>query len=143
MNITSQHTAALHTRYLELTGREEPRYTMHHHFCWEVWCGAGYTMADLELVIAYIKRKIRLKERKPESFKFALLIQDGPRFADDLGDAKAALRQFKPPPGKASVLKASGRASSEPQRPAKTAADILRESEVVQKCLKQIHEDLR
>lgn len=79
----------LHANYVRLSGRLKP-WRMDCVFPWEAWTCRGWGLADLELVINYIKQKIQRHERKPESLKFSYIVCDLDRFEDDLCEAKAA-----------------------------------------------------
>lgn len=107
---TTEETRALHDSYLRLTGLDL-RYSIFHHYHWERWLSEGFTKQELDLVVHYIKRRIRDGSRKLESFKFSNLIGNTERFAEDLSMARAEARdrQSKGDPNKRSVLASTGR----------------------------------
>lgn len=105
---TTDQTKSLHAQYNSITGISLP-YTMRCHYAWELWLAAGYTSKDLDMVVAYIKSRIKAGKRERESLKLSLLIGDTERFAEDLSMAKAWSRTPKVDPNKAAMLRATGR----------------------------------
>lgn len=63
---------------------------------WADYLRAGFTEADLRLVIAYLQRQIRCGDRRPGALKWSNLIGDLSRFEEDLQLARAAHRVKAP-----------------------------------------------
>lgn len=63
---------------------------------WFEFIKAGFTVPDLELVILWLKGRIRAKVRNPECLKFSNLIADPFKFEEELALAKAEKRNSKP-----------------------------------------------
>lgn len=138
---TTEETASLHSEFNRLT-RQAVRYDMSRHYCWEAWLASGYTVEDLRLVIAYIWRRIKAGKRERESFKLSVLIGDLSKFEDDLSIARSestiAQKDARRPavaPGKASVLRATGRETDSPKASPEAVAAI------VAACLEKMRRD--
>ncbi len=138
---TTAQIKSMHEEYCRITGLDLP-FSMKHHFQWEVWA-AHFTMADLALVVAYIRRRIKEKKRERESLKFSLLIGDYDRFAEDLSMARSESRIPPIAPHKAATLRSSGRLDVEPSRPSKTPAEIIKSEEFAQKWLSQLRDAVK
>ncbi len=65
------------------------------HYRWNLFKSKGWTEADLALVVAFIKGRMRTGRRFVESLRLQNLI-DPCRFEDDLCDARAEARVHKP-----------------------------------------------
>ena len=78
----------LHRCFVNLSGMDVPLNSWR-TFQWEAWLAAGFTVADLMLVLAYLKTKIKFKERRIESLKFSNLIGNRDRWEEDLALARA------------------------------------------------------
>ena len=65
-------------------------------FAWHQWIKAGFTEADLTLVVGWLKTRIRAKVRNPECLKFSNLIADPFKFEEELALARAEKRNAKP-----------------------------------------------
>lgn len=100
----------LHAAYVRLTGRPLPL-EMSMIFRWEVWSAKGWTEDDLETVIRYIQRLIKDGRRFPESLRLYNLL-DPDKFVEDLAEVRARSRIKREDPGRASVLRATGRPES-------------------------------
>lgn len=126
-------TQSLHEAYVRLTGRDLTTLDYIKEQAWFIWSTyrkhEPFTVADLELVVRFLKEQIRKGERKPACLKFRNLIAQPDWFEDDLQDARAYFRKPKPNPSKASVLAATGRPTEQPQQDAK------RVDAIVQQCL--------
>ncbi len=85
----------LHKLYCVRTNREMPL-TMSMHYAWAAWTTHGWNEIDLEMVIDHIKNLIKQDRRRPESFRFNLLIMDTERFQQDLSEARSYARAPKP-----------------------------------------------
>ncbi len=84
----------IHLLYCHLTNRST-RLDTGVHMRWNLWKSKGWTEADLALVVAFIKGRMRTGRRYVESLRLNNLI-DPSRFEDDLQDAKAEQRVTKP-----------------------------------------------
>lgn len=134
MNLPSESDyKQLHDIYVGMTGHEYPL-SFGARSMWERWLYAGFKPNDLSLVIRYIKARVRSGKRQRESFKFMTLIGDTDKFADDLCMARAEARQKqgKFDPGKAGVLKSTGRQEKPLKDTAKTAYQIIQESKALE-----------
>ena len=116
--------AATHAVYCNITDRALLM-TSRHLWAWEIWKAKGFTEDDLRLVVRHIKNLIKLNRRRPESFRFHLLVEDTDRFAEDLAEARAAARTPKTDYGRREVLKATGRATVSNENKTRTAAEIM------------------
>lgn len=89
----------LHAAWNGLTGQHIPIGVCSYEveFGWHQFIKAGYTQADLELVVAYLQTEIRKGERKPAALRFSNCIGDVLRFSEELELAIGAQRQ-KPKP---------------------------------------------
>jgi len=81
----------------------------------------------LRLVIAHLQRGIREQKRNPGALKFRNLIGMPDYFEEDLAEARAQARgaQSKVQSPKSKVLQATGRTATEPDRAARTPAQIM------------------
>lgn len=104
---TEDHSA-IHKVYCTLTDRDMPC-TMSMHLAWNAWKAYGGTEADLRLVVAHIKKLIKLDRRRPESLRFYNLISDHERWVEDLAEARACARTPRRDPARDSILSATGR----------------------------------
>ncbi len=84
----------IHQAYCRLTDRDM-RLDTGVHFRWNLFKSKGWTEADLALVVAFIKGRMKTGRRFVESLRLNNLI-DPDRFADDLQDARAEQRVHKP-----------------------------------------------
>ncbi|MCE5278877.1 MAG: hypothetical protein LLG03_12715 [Planctomycetaceae bacterium] len=117
----------LHALYVTLTGMDI-RLDPSREYDWFQWTQAGFTADDLQLLVAEIKRGIRDQTRRPAALKFRNLIGDLQRFEEDLAEARARARAFRPDPARASVLRSTGRPAADASpapAPARTAEQIL------------------
>ncbi len=87
--ITEDHTQ-IHSVFCKLTNRDM-RLDTGVHMRWNLWKSKGWTEADLALVVAFIKGRMRTGRRFVESLRLNNLI-DPDRFCEDLCDAKAEAR---------------------------------------------------
>lgn len=118
---STEPTHQLHQQYQHCTGLSIP-FTMQLHYRLEHWMVQGGTAADMELVVRYLKRRIRQGKRPMESLLPRNLFSDYSNFLEDLSMARADSRP-KPDPAREAVLAATGRTI--PVQPAKPVADIL------------------
>src|SRR6185295_17265726 len=95
---TEDHTS-IHALYQWLTDRDVAM-TMQDHYRWSQYKAHGWDESHLQLVIPFIKLRIKHRRRFEESLRLHNLI-DPDRFADALADAIAELRQRPTPRAKA------------------------------------------
>ncbi len=74
--------AAAHQLYCQLTG-QSLRLGFDRERQWYEWLRAGFTLADLRRVVAYLQREIREGRRKVGALKLSNLLQPD-RFEEDL-----------------------------------------------------------
>ena len=128
----SQKCQLIHLKWQELTKLNRP-FNCGDYLYWEMFFAAGYTSADLELVVTYIWKRIKEGQRQKESFKLSNLLEPS-RFADDLAFARPAQREVKPSP-RDKILAATGRAD-----PKKDPEQV---KEVVTRCMEQIRKEIQ
>lgn len=118
---------ALHTAYCTTVGIELPQ--MPYHRCWYDADRLGLTPADLIIAI-----NVRQRQNKSAngSFKYSLaikhLVGDEDRIADTMNCAalfRAEQRRKTFNPGKAEVLRATGRADEPESKPARSVEQIM------------------
>jgi hypothetical protein len=122
-----EEIATAHQLYCQLTGQS---------LClgfdrdrqWYEWLRAGFTLADLRRVIAYLQREIREGRRNVGALKLSNLLQPD-RFEEDLNIRRVRLEPPPRPPAQAPT------ALSEPQRELKRLQCLEQ--------LRQIKETLR
>lgn len=124
-------TLSIFDTYRQCSGMT-PQFDMGIHYQIEVWL-LRFTEDDLKLVIAWLHRKIKAKERRITSLRYNLIF-DVSRFNGDLSEAKAESR--KPiTTNRGRVLAATGRAKVMPDA-VKTPAQMFQESEKLSAMLK-------
>ena len=121
----------LHAAYLRLTGLTLP-FRASFRFMWEMYL-LDYGESELELAVKYLQRLIKSGQRKPECLRMSVLIGDLSNFDEVLSMARARQREVQPNPGKASVLKATGRPVQPLSNITRTAADIIKGMEEFEK----------
>lgn len=104
----------IHSDFNKLTGLDIP-FTMTHRFAWEHWLEKKYTVADLELVVAHLKRTVKDRAILMNMLRFHWLIQNLETFAEQLAIAKAMVRVPKPTP-RDRILSADHRTPLDPER---------------------------
>lgn len=124
---------AMHSAYCSFTNRDLP-IGARHLWAWEIFLAKGFKEKDLQLVVSHIKSLIKLKRRRPESFRFHLLVEDTDRFAEDLAEARALNRGSRKDLEKESVLRTTGRGSEVPVT-VRTANDVMRGNAEMRKLL--------
>lgn len=118
-----------HSAYQKLTGFTLPIRSLldMRRQAWQRLIAAGYTAADVELVILHLKSEIRAGRRFPGCLRFRNLVEDSEHFQEEVSMAKARNRK-RPPSAKESVL-AMARPTVEERTPApdavKTTASII------------------
>ncbi len=111
MTSFDDQTRALHAAYCEATGfRLE--LTMQRMFCWEPWLVARLTPADVRDLVRHHQRLAKAK-RPCRSLLFRTFVRDVEAAEEDLALIHAHRRAPVADPGKASVLRSSGRTSAE------------------------------
>lgn len=87
-----EHIRKLHDTYCRETGQQPPYNTCERR--WFDYQKLGFTVEDLKLVIAHVKRLNKLRDADYQlSLRFDRIIGDCERFGDLLGDARAYERQ--------------------------------------------------
>lgn len=124
----------LNTTFTRLTGYAQPL-NWHAEYVWSQWLmysDPEWTVTDLELVIAYVKRKMRKTPDAvgytPGSLRFSRLIQEPQTFLELLGMAKAEIRKRDPNPARTEILRATGRTN--PEQEPQSAGVVLERSKL-------------
>jgi len=86
----------LHQTYCRLTGQNIPL-RFDRQRLWFDFTKAGFTLADLTAVIAYLQKQIRLGRRNVGALKLSNLLQPE-RFEEDLHISRVSLSPPKPKP---------------------------------------------
>lgn len=128
--ITEEQILDLHGLYQTLTGLEVPL-TFGRRYQWEVWALNGWNREDLAVTIEHLRKKIREGVKTIACFRFSTLIGNTEFFGEDLAEARALARRPKINPGRAQVLKATGRPEKIDPPPAKPARDVLAEAKAL------------
>lgn len=124
--------AELHATYVRETGISLAL-SADRMAAWQRWQARGWDVAQLVGVLRSIDKGVRAKPqplRNPGALRFSVLIADPEKFEEELGLARAEYRRRnvrKPKvyaPGKASVLRATGRPDEPPQQEAKAVKDV-------------------
>jgi hypothetical protein len=126
-HLGSEEIAAAHQLYCQLTG-QSLRLGFDRERQWYEWLRAGFTLADLRRVIAYLQREIREGRRNVGALKLSNLLQPD-RFEEDLNIRRVRLEPLPRPATHAPP------ALSEPQRELKRLQCLEQ--------LRQIKETLR
>lgn len=101
MKTTEKQIESLHATYCRLTGFQLSRARGLFDYRQRAWCdflSAGFTEDDLALVITWLQRKIKAGERNIGAIRFSNLIEALPRFEEELGMARAEVRNTHPAP---------------------------------------------
>lgn len=123
----------LHQCYTALTRLEVPL-SISRRFAWENFLEQGHGQPELELVVRFIKRRIKEGRRYPESLRFRNLIEFTENFAEDLSMARAEERSLKDrqdTPRKEIMRAANISIDRQVQDTVRSAAQILAESEAL------------
>jgi hypothetical protein len=91
----SEPIAAAHQLYCQLTG-QNLRLGFDRERQWYEWLRAGFTLADLRRVVAYLQREIREGRRNIGALKLSNLLQPD-RFEEDLNIRRVRLEPPPPP----------------------------------------------
>lgn len=122
-------TQPLHTAYTRLTGLDVPL-TLPRIYAWRCWLDKGYTLGDLELVIAHLKRTISPKAKLLRYLSFTNIVTYHESFAENLAEARALARVPKVDPHREDVLRATHRPVRAETAPARSAEQIMKECEM-------------
>lgn len=117
---------ALHEAYVKHSGRSV-EFTMGRLQAWQLWVSHGWTLKDLEAVIAHVRKLISKGRKWESSLRFGLLIENTSNFEELLAEARAFGRIPKMDPGKREVLKATGRFEPVKARP-RSVEEVLRDA---------------
>jgi hypothetical protein len=140
---TIEQTQFLHKLYCGVTDQDIP-FSMARHYVYERFMAAGYDKAELEVVVRYIKRKIKAGARYPESLMFRNLIQNIDRFAEDLSMARGeerAIKDRQDTPRKEILRAANINLDPKRDNTVRSAAQVLAGMEALKK-LRQLKETL-
>lgn len=124
--MTTENHSDIHALYCSLTDRQMPC-TMSMNFAWSAWRANGGTESELRLVVAHIKRLIKLDRRRPESLRFHNLIMDHERWVEDLSEARALARVPRRDTARDQALASTGRREQD-RDTARPVRDILAEA---------------
>lgn len=119
---------ALHATFCELT---DVKLTLHlqRMDAWQLWAARGLTVEDLRQVVQHLRRGLRDGSRNPGALRFSNLIELPDRFEEELGMARAALRNARPQrTERERALAATGRAQERSGPPARAAGAVLEEA---------------
>lgn len=88
----------LHKLWNRITGQNIPMgvcaYELEHG--WHEFLQAGFTEADMVMVVGYLQREIKKEDRKPAALRWRNCIGDVLRFAEELELARGAVKRKKP-----------------------------------------------
>lgn len=122
---------ALHARYCALTGLPV-RYGYQFEGMWYLWAREGYTEHDLEMTINYLKASQRNRpDLLTPNLRLHKLIGDLAFFEERRAESEKVVR-VKQDAAKASVLRATGRVLEAPEKPCRSAGDVLKAEEAFQ-----------
>ena len=110
-----QKIHSLHAAWERLTGQRLVLDCMRER-CWFDWLERGLTDQDLELLVRSAQARIRAGKLSPSSLKFRYMLGNTDQAEEDVAELKARKRQTRPEtdPGKAAVLRATGRQAEAP-----------------------------
>lgn len=94
-----EEITAAHQLYCQLTG-QSLRLGFDRERQWYEWLRAGFTLADLRRVVAYLQREIREGRRNIGALKLSNLLQPD-RFEEDLNIRRVRLEPPSAPPAPA------------------------------------------
>lgn len=128
----------LHKAYIEGTGLNVVL-SMDRVYAWDAWLAKGWTLADLRQLLRYCKWRNRERGARPINLSFRALIGTPENFEELLASARhqQRAREQAPPPAKQMILQGTKREPKGPDRPAKTAEQIMRESELFKRLRQQ------
>lgn len=132
---TEANLKRLHETYISLSGNDIPwGVTGYIPSIWFTWA-KQFTESDLRLVLLHLNKQIQLKHRNPGCVRFTNLVQDTIKFAEELAEVKAMLRNRRTETPRQRILAATGRQEPEQDR-VKTPAQLLRDNEALNKLLR-------
>jgi hypothetical protein len=123
--VTRQMIEQLHRIYCDET-RLQVSCSLHRHMAWDYWQQRGFTEKDLRDVCRYMRKAVDRGRHSIGCLSFHLLIADPDYFEEKLAEVRSFERKPKFNPGKADVLKATGRPSEPAQSPAKPVLDVMK-----------------
>ena len=125
----------LHTVYEQVSGLPV-QLSLNRMWAWEAWIAKGWTETDLRLVMGHLKRRSSAAPVWAKmNMMFTKFVADPERFEELLSEARAIARVPKVEPEKAAVLRATHRPNEPEPNKAKTADQIMRESEALKALL--------
>jgi hypothetical protein len=117
----------IHRLYCDLTGLGISLHYMR-TWAWHEYFKKGFTEDDLRLVVSEIKRGIKMGKRNPGALRFRNLIESLDYFEEELAmarsTARVAARAPRTDPGRAAVLRATGRAGAPAANAARPVSDV-------------------
>lgn len=135
MNDITGNIGQLHKVYEEISGLPV-QLTLNRIWAWEAWLAKGWTEADLRLVMGHLKhRSSAAPVWAKMHMMFTRFIADPNNFEELLAEARAIARVPRFAPGKAEALRATHRPAKPEPNQAKTADQIMRESEALKALL--------
>jgi len=118
----------LHATWERLTGQRLVLDAMRER-AWFDWLERGLTESDLALLVRDLQGKIRAGKCSPAGLKFRYVVANVDQAEEDVAELKARRRRAAgPSPGKAAVLRATGREAENPPAAAAQAGDVMRRS---------------
>jgi len=100
------------------------------HFLWEAFLARGFTADDLTVVCRNLRRQISNGDRRMACLRFTVLIGELDTFEELLAEFRALQRKPKFAPGKAQVLRDTGREDEPTQPDAQRAGVSLERSKL-------------
>lgn len=127
MTSANPAVSALHSAFCDATGRAlQMTYTGERY--WLECHNEGLTPGDLRAVILHRKAAIKAGDRKPSCLAIRNICGSSEAILDVLDEAamlRAKARKKTLPPGKASMLRQTGRSDAMPEMPPKAVWDVL------------------
>jgi hypothetical protein len=129
---TNEDIRKLHTTYCQETGLQIAL-PVSRHILWEAFLARGFTTNDLTLVCRSLRRQISNGDRRMACLRFTTLIGDVDNFEELLAEFRALQRKPTYAPGKAQVLRATGRESEPKQSDAQKAQTLLERTQLAER----------
>lgn len=124
----------IHLRYCAITGLNKP-FTTEDMGIWRNFLALGFTVKDLEIVVAHLKRKLS-GQRLLSAMKLRWLVRDTESFGEELAEARALARVPRQDPARLAVLRATGRETVKVPDNVRTPAQILAGENALKELLK-------
>lgn len=132
---TPQKIAEMHAEYVRLTGLRLPL-TPDRERAWYEWLKIDLTIDDLRGLIAQRRERIKHGQLTPFALTFRIVVGDLERSEEDIAVLRAAREKKRemdrrPAPPNLRMPLAGGQRPAAPEPQARSAADILKESEAL------------